>query len=309
VTAIGELLIDFVPARIGNDAGFLPKPGGAPANVAVAVSRLGGSSAFIGKVGQDRFGSFLKGVLDSERVNVSGLISDASALTTLAFVHLDEKGDRSFSFYRKHCADTKLQWDEMDISLVLESKIVHFGSVSLTDHPAKEAVLYAAEYARKHGVLVSYDPNYRPLLWDSEDAAISAIQAGLGFADIIKVSGEEMRMFTGKDDVAEGTKILAEYGATLIVVTLGEAGAFFRCGQIAAAVPTIKVDVVDTNGAGDAFFGGLLYQLTRSENPLEQSEMRIWEAVRFANVAGALTITKYGSIPAIPTLDEVLLFI
>ena len=307
VTAIGELLIDFTPAQIGGEAGFLPKPGGAPANVAAAVCRLGGKSAFIGKVGKDQFGQFLKGVLDSERVDTSGLVMDTAFPTTLAFVHLDEQGERSFSFYRKLSADTRLQQNELDLGLIEQSKILHFGSVSLTDSPSKETVLYAAEYAKKNGVLVSYDPNYRPLLWDNMETAVSAMREGLRLADIVKVSGEEMELITGEKDLAAGTQALAEYGAKLVVVTLGADGAFFRYREYTADIPTItdNIKVVDTNGAGDAFFGGLLYFLTRSESPLEQSKAEMISAIRFANAAGALTVTNYGAIPAMPTLETV----
>lgn len=306
VIAIGELLIDFTPVQINGENGFLPKPGGAPANVAVAVSRLGGSSAFIGKVGKDQFGQFLKNTLDNERVDTYGLVMDDNVPTTLAFVHLDERGDRSFSFYRNHCADTMLSVNELDLSLIRQSKILCFGSVCLTESPVKKSVLYSAEYAKNNNILVSFDPNYRPFLWNSEKEAASAIREGLPFADIIKVSGEEMELITGEKDLAAGTKALLKYGAKLVVVTLGSDGAFFRYGDYTAALPTIEVPVIDTNGAGDAFFGGLLYQITRVDKPLEQDKTKIMNMIEFANIVGALTTTKHGAISAIPTIDEVL---
>lgn len=305
VIAIGELLIDFTPSAIGGEAGFLPKPGGAPANVAATVSKLGGNSAFIGKVGRDPFGQLLKGVLDKERVDTSGLVFDETAPTTIAFVHLDARGERSFSFYRRHCADTLLSIDELNLSIIQQSKVLCFGSVCLTDSPVKEAVLYAAQYAKNHGILTGFDPNYRPFLWGSQDEAAAAILEGLRLADIVKVSGEEMTLITGEKNLSEGTKIIADYGAKLVAVTLGADGSYFRYGETAASVPGVHVQTVDTNGAGDAFFGGLLYKLTRAENPLQQTETEIENAIRFANIAGALTTTKHGAISAIPTLEEV----
>lgn len=305
ITVIGELLIDFTPVNCNGETAFLPKPGGAPANVAVAVNHLGGRSAFLGKVGSDKFGQFLKGVLESEKVDTSGLIMDAVAPTTLAFVHLDENGDRDFSFYRKNCADTQLSIEDLNLPVIRQSKILHFGSVSLTDSPAKEAVLYAARYAREQGILVSFDPNYRPALWDSKGLAVASICEGLRLADIVKVSAEEMELITGETDCELGTKALAAYGAKLVVVTLGPDGAFFRFGNDTAHIPTLDIKVKDTNGAGDAFFGGLLTRLTRDENPLEKSAEDISDAIRFANAVGALTTTKHGAIPAIPLLDEV----
>jgi fructokinase len=308
VIAIGELLIDFTPAQINGESAFLPKPGGAPANVAAQVSRLGGSSAFIGKVGGDQFGHFLQGVLNSENVDTTGLMFDKTAPTTLAFVHLDENGERSFSFYRKHCADTRLCATDLNLPQFWRSKILHFGSVSLTDSPAKETVIFAAEYASKNGVVVSFDPNYRPLLWNSEAEAVTAIRVGLELADIVKVSQEEMTLITNCDDLLDGSAALSEYGARLVVVTLGANGAFFRYDEHTAQIPSACAKVVDTNGAGDAFFGGLLYQLTRFDSPLKLPFAEMENAVRFANAVGALTTTKHGAIPALPTLKDVIAF-
>jgi len=305
VTAIGELLIDFTPITIDGKTGFLPNPGGAPANVAAAVGKLGGNSAFIGKVGDDAFGHFLKEILRGECVDTAGLILDKSTPTTLAFVHLDETGERSFSFYRKYCADTQLSRDELNLFVIARSKFLHFGSVSLTDAPAREAVLCAVQHASKHKALISYDPNYRPALWNSEAEAVSAMRAVLALADLIKVSQEELRLLTGTSDLSAGSASLAEHGARLVVVTLGADGALFRYGDHAAHVPSIPIKAVDTNGAGDAFWGALLYQLTRTENPFALSHTELEQAVRFANVAGALAATKSGAIPALPSPEEV----
>ena len=306
VVTIGELLIDFTPVKIGNETGFIPKPGGAPANVAAAVSKLGGISAFIGKVGDDQFGNFLKTALDSVNVNTAGVIFDKDAPTTLAFVHLDNGGERSFSFYRKYCADTQLTVKELDMNIIDRCKVLHFGSVSLTDSPTKDAVLYAAERASRKGSIVSFDPNFRPALWLNEENAVDEIRQALSLVDIIKVSHDEMEQITGNADVAVGTASLQEYGAKLVLVTLGSNGSYFRYMGYAAHVPSCKVETIDTNGAGDAFLGGLLYRLTRFSDPLSISPCDMEKAVMFANAVGALTTTKAGAITALPTMDEVI---
>lgn len=309
VTAVGELLIDFTPG--GNNADgdmlFARKPGGAPANVLAANSRLGGKTAFIGKVGNDALGQFLRKTLGDIQIDTSGLVVDPDIPTTLAFVQLDERGDRSFSFYRKPGADLMLRTSDIKEDLVTECHILHFGSVSLTDEPSRNATLFAVKTAKKAGCIISYDPNYRPLLWSDSEAAKQQMNTGLTLADIVKVSEEEMELLTGKTDLEEGSRQLAKYGASLILVSLGSKGAFYRKGEICGLLPTYDVKTMDTNGAGDSFLGAVHYRLRGKSlaeiQSLTEAEMK--DIISFANAAGSLTTTRGGAIPAMPALAEI----
>jgi len=308
VVALGELLIDFTPAgaSAAGNALFERNPGGAPANVLAAVTRLGGTGAFIGKVGEDAFGHYLKTVLDGIGVDSRGLRFTKEADTTLAFVHLDAQGDRSFSFYRRPGADTMLRIQEVDTTLIDETRIFHFGSLSLTDEPARRATLATAASAKSKGALVSYDPNWRPPLWESEAAAKSGMLSGLPFADVLKVSEVELEFLTGEKDLEVGSRRLFTGDVKLVLVTLGPKGCYFRCAKGTGLVPTYDVRVVDTTGAGDAFLGGLLVRLARTGRKFADLSLEeIEEIVDFANAVGSLCTTKRGAIPAMPSLEEV----
>lgn len=308
VTAIGEILIDFTPIKAsdGTDA-FAKKPGGAPANVACAVSRLGGKTAFIGKVGNDAFGSFLKKTLDDNGVETKGLVTADKVHTTLAFVELDEHGDRSFSFYRNPGADILLSPDETDETLLKSTHFFHFGSVSLTDEPSRSATLSAVRIAKENGAIISFDPNYRAPLWKSEEDAIKVMKESVPLADIIKVSEEELFMLTCEKDLNAGAKALQSEGVTLVLVTCGAKGAFYLCSDKSGLLPTYDVATIDTNGAGDTFFGAVLYSL--KDKTLDEiaslSQEELTKIVSFANAAGSLATTKSGAIPAMPTNEEV----
>ena len=313
IVAMGELLIDFTPGGT-NSMGmkmFTQNPGGAPANVLAMNSRLGGKTAFIGKVGQDAFGEFLQDVLNGKGIDTSGLVLDPVTPTTLAFVHLDEKGDRSFSFYRSPGADQMLTSKEVALDLIDNCGIFHFGSVSLTHDPCRSAVFHAAEYARKQCRLVSFDPNIRPMLWENMEEARTQIECAIKYADILKVSEEEMAFLTGTQDLNVGTQCLLDKGVALVLVSLGEQGAYYRNHGSFGCVPAYPVNAVDTNGAGDAFVGAFLWKakgMMREElafmNPVQLEQM-----VRFANAAGALTATGSGAIPAMPDLGQIQSFI
>lgn len=309
VTALGELLIDFTPAgkSASDNQLFERNPGGAPANVLVALSRLGKKTAFIGKVGRDQFGHFLKETINNLNIETSGLVLDAQVNTTLAFIHLDSHGDRSFSFYRNPGADIMLNEKEINFDLIKHSKIFHFGSVSMTAEPARTANLKAAEYARQSKVLVSYDPNFRRPLWNNLETAKEVMLQGLALADILKVSEEELEFLTGTSDITDGSKLLQQYGNTqLIFVTLGINGCFFRLGDQTGLVPTYSVSTVDTTGAGDAFWGGVLYKITERKNLLlDLTTNELNEIADFGNAMGAVTTTKKGAIPAIPDLKQI----
>ena len=328
IMTLGELLIDMTQNgtdELGNGK-FIAYPGGAPANVAVASARLGARSGFIGKVGDDAFGRSLAETLRKEGVDVSGLFTCSEVPTTMALVSVDKNGEREFAFYRNPGADTQLTADEA-ISAIAGSHIrgneditgaetklpliLHVGSLSMTTMPAREACEAAVHYAKDRGVLISYDPNYRASLWDSEERAIEMMKVLLPLADILKVSDEAMLMLTGTEDFEEGSRILSEYGPSLVLVTLGAQGVFARCGEFAEVVPGFRVKVADTNGAGDTFFGAMLAQLaaqigssgnTDIDSCLDTEELR--RMVTYANRAASLTCSRRGAIPAMPYADE-----
>ena len=306
ITAIGELLIDLTQTG-KNDAGvpvFAANPGGAPANVAVAAARLGCRTAFIGKVGNDALGGYLRQVLEDNGVDHAGL-QVGETPTTMAIVSLDEKGERSFRFLRG--ADCEMVPEDVDEKLAKDSRILHFGSVSLTQGIARSATIFTARAAHKAGILVSYDPNYRPALWRTKRDALEWMSLPLPLVDIIKLSEEELPLLTGSGDLEEGSRILEEHGVRLVMITLGSKGAFCRWRGETFSVPSAPVEkVADTNGAGDTFMGAVLSRLCRrGEKPLENLERpELEEILSFANRAAALTCSRSGAIPAMPSLEE-----
>lgn len=313
VVACGELLIDFTPvvhAEKGKTV-FEQNPGGAPANVLTALSRFGKKTSFIGAVGNDAFGRFLKQTLTDAGIGSTGLVMTDEAPTTLAFVHIDEQSDRSFHFYRNPGADTMLRETDINEELVGQARLFHFGSLSLTHEPARSATRKAVEIAKHHQRLVSFDPNYRASLWEDVEEAKTMILAGIQLADIVKLSEEEVAMVAPTGNVKDATEwLIRQYDNQLIVVTLGAQGCFYRTRDHAGIVEGFKVEAVDTTGAGDAFFGGILYQiLEQGKEVTALSAQELEQMIRFANAVGALATTKTGAIPAMPTLDEVKRFI
>ncbi len=307
IVAVGEILIDLTQSGVTEQGipRFDANPGGAPANLAVAASRLGASTAFIGRVGKDSFGELLRSTLEENGVDVSGLTVDPVQHTTLAVVSLDRQGERSFSFYRDPSADVDLTAEDISDEQLKDAKILHFGSVSLTAEPARGATLYAAKRAKELGLTVSYDPNYRPSLWRSEAEAVEKMREPLALADVLKVSDEELPLMSGSSDLEEGTALLREkYGIALVLVTLGPDGAFYRMGDKTGHVPGVRCVVADTNGAGDTFFGALLSRLVRLPSLKELTVPELEEAVAFANRAASATTSRHGAIPAMPRLEE-----
>lgn len=306
IVAVGEVLIDLT--QKGTDelgvGQYAANPGGAPANLAVAAARLGASTAFVGKVGADAFGAYLRRVLEENRVDTRGMLTDPREHTTLAVVSVDGTGERSFSFYRDPSADVNLRAEEIPADLLRDTRVVHFGSVSLTAEPARSATLFAAKTARENGCLVSYDPNYRASLWHSREEAVAQMKAALPLCDILKISDEELPLLTGTTDPAEGSRQLSALGIRLIFVTLGAEGAFFRMGEQTGSVPGIRVQVGDTNGAGDTFFGAALSLLVKEDLDKLTLE-RLTQIAAFANKAASITTSRHGAIPAMPTLEEV----
>jgi fructokinase len=309
VTALGELLIDFTPSGT-NDQGaalFARNPGGAPANALAMLSKLGGKTAFIGKVGDDEFGRFLEKTLVSAGVDSSGLVKDPACLTTLAFVQLSETGDRSFSFYRREGADLMLRRDEINRRLIDGAKIFLFGSVSLSGQPCRDTVHEAVRYAKSRGKIISYDPNYRPFLWPDETEAKAEIESLLDSADILKVSEEELILLTGATNPEEGAILLAERGPSIVLVSLGPKGAYYLCAAGGGMLSAYDVKTIDTTGAGDSFLGAVLFRLRdKSLGELRSiSTEELADIVDFANAAGSLATTKKGAIPALPTMEEI----
>ncbi|XP_011021402.1 PREDICTED: probable fructokinase-6, chloroplastic [Populus euphratica] len=310
VVCFGEMLIDFVPTFSGlslaDAPAFKKAPGGAPANVAVGIARLGGSSAFIGKVGEDEFGYMLAEILKENNVNSEEMRFDPGARTALAFVTLRSDGEREFMFYRNPSADMLFQEAELDLDLIRKAKIFHYGSISLITEPCKSAHIAAAKAAKDAGVVLSYDPNLRLPLWPSAESAREGILSIWDTADIIKVSEEEISFLTKGEDPYDDAVVrkLCHPNHKLLLVTEGPEGCRYYTKEFNGRVKGLKVDAVDTTGAGDAFVAGILSQLAKDFSLL-QNEDRLREALMFANACGALTVKGRGAIPALPTREAV----
>lgn len=308
ITALGEVLIDFTPGGTTADGIMLYQrnPGGAPANVLAMASRLGCSTAFIGKVGSDSFGDYLRDVLSSKGIDVSGLVVDAHVPTTLAFVDIDAKGDRSFSFYRKPGADMMLQASEVSFARIAESQIFHFGSLSLVEGPCREATEMATAQARKAGLVVSYDPNYRPLLWPSPEAARTAILRAVPWANVLKVSEEEATLLTRETALPQAAEALAGMGPKCVLITCGRQGVYAHTPSMRGHIPAFAVQAVDTTGAGDAFMGTVLARLALASMLPENLDAEHWhETLEMACAAGSLAATRKGAINAMPDAEAI----
>lgn len=308
ICAIGELLIDFTPMGLSNQGNniYEQNPGGGPANVAVATSMLGLPTSFIGKVGNDGFGHELKQAMMEKKVDVSSLAMTDKCHTTLAFVHLDDDGDRSFTFYRKSGADILLSEDDIDFLLIDDCQLLHFSSVSLTDEPSRSTTIKAVKYAKEKGKLISYDPNLRELLWDNLETAKEVITSMLPFADILKISEEELLFLTGEENMVTGCKKLQQLGITLIFTTLGKKGSMFLYKDLTGNDKTYDVKVTDTTGCGDSFMGAIIYKVMNREMRLVDISLEeLHEISDFANGAGSLTAMKKGGVPAMPTCSDV----
>ncbi len=298
ILCVGEMVIDFLP---GQESGsYIRKPGGAPANVAVAAARNGIPAGFCGRVGDDDFGRFLMGVLMEN--NVQALCPELvqEAITTMAFVSLDEHGDRSFTFARKPGADMFLTRADVDQAFSMNPQIVHAGSCSLSKDPAADATVYAMEKAAQAGIPVSFDVNYRNLMWnDDRGAAAKAIQAVLPFVDYLKISEEE-------EDLLGGTipEVMEKNNIAVLVKTLGGDGAQCFCSGDIIRIPGRKANCVDTTGAGDAFWGGFLSALIKAGLPAPE-EALLTRALTYGNIAGWLCVQKKGAMESLPTTDEV----
>lgn len=313
VICLGELLMDMLPDKEGASwseiSSFSPVPGGAPANVCIALAKLGVKTGFIGKVGNDPFGKLLVDTLKKNGVDVSQVKLDSYARTTIAFVSIQHQGENDFVFYRNPGADMMLHPDELDENFIATSKIFHFGSISMTDEPCYLATLQAIQFARRHKVSISFDPNLRPRLWKSLKEAKSKIIEGLKNADFVKVNDIELEFITGTKDLVKGTDLLLQKGPKIVVITQGDKGSFFRNEEAFGFVPAYKVKVVDTVGCGDAFTGAMIYQFLvlgkDNQDILHLSKQKMEEILKFANAAGALAAMKKGAIPSLPTKKQI----
>ena len=300
VIALGELLIDFTmngQSEQGNNM-FEACPGGAPCNVLALLNKMGKKTAFIGKVGKDQFGALLRDTITEAGIDASNLMVDENVNTTLAFVHTFPDGDREFSFYRNPGADMMLTADEVNPEVVKDTKVFHFGTLSMTHEGVREATKKAVETAKANGCLVSFDPNLRPPLWSSLDLAKEQMEYGFGKCDILKISD--------KEDYDEGIAYLQEtYNIPLILLTMGKDGSRAYYKGMRVERPGFSVKAIETTGAGDTFCGSSLNYLV--DHDFENlTEEQLGEMLTFANAAAALVTTKKGAIKAMPVKEEVL---
>ena len=309
VVALGELLIDF--AALSTDGSGYPilaaKPGGAPANFLAAVNACGKKTALLGKVGDDPFGHLLLGTLRRAGIETRGVVLDPAVFTTLAFVTLDERGERSFSFARKPGADTRLSWEEVDTSLIDQTKAFHFGTLSLTDEPARTATQKSVAYAKAKGKLICCDPNLRPPLWPDAESAREQMLWSLRQADVVKISDNEVDFLWSCGPEEGADKLLKEYGVSLAMVTLGPEGCLLKTADALFRAPGPKVHPVDTTGAGDIFGGSALARLLELNKPIAAlTEDDLAYIGRYAVTAASLSTERPGGLPSIPDKETVI---
>jgi len=309
VIALGELLIDFTENGISENGNPLleANPGGAPCNVLAMLQNLDKKTAFIGKVGKDAFGSFLAEIVQERGIDITGLVQDEEIPTTLAFVHTAADGDRSFSFYRSPGADMMLSKDEVDYSQIEEAKIFHFGTLSMTHEGVREATKQAVSHAREKGLLLSFDPNYRPLLWKDAETAKEMMRYGFEQCDILKISDDEITFVTGKDTIEEAIVAFRElYQPKLMSVTCGKNGSIVIYeGLKVPCEAHIRPDTIETTGAGDTFMACMLnFVLEHGLDNLNESDLLAMQ--KFAGTAASLITTRRGALKVMPTKEEVM---
>lgn len=309
VVALGEVLVDLVSQGTGDDdfpvlAGH---PGGAPANFLAALSKFGAKTAFLGKVGDDVFGRLLLNALERTGICTEGVVVSEEVFTTLAFVTLDDRGERSFSFARKPGADTQLRFEELKLSLIDQAKVLHFGTLSLTDEPARTATRQAVDYARRERKWISFDPNLRPALWKSLEDAREAMQWGLRRADLVKISDEEVSFLFGLGPREGAEKICREWGVQLVFVTCGADGCWYQNQNASGHVDSLSgICAVDTTGAGDIFGGSALYRILQTKKaPAALTDGELRGIARFACASAGLSTTRAGGISSIFDYGEV----
>lgn len=308
VVALGELLIDFTidgKSSQGNNT-YEANPGGAPCNVLAMLNRMNKKTAFIGKVGKDAFGQILKSTIDQIGIDSKGLVFDEKVNTTLAFVNIDENGERSFSFYRNPGADMMLTEEEVDFEIVRNSKIFHFGTLSMTHEKVRQATKKAVEEAKKENILISFDPNLRELLWEDLSLAKEQIDYGCAVCDILKIEDEELKFLTDCYEIEKAVEILkSKYDIKLILVTEGSKGstAYYK-DLVIKQDAYLQKSTIDTTGAGDTYCGSCLGYLI-DNNIDELNELKIKEMISFASAAASIVTTRKGAICSMPHPTEV----
>lgn len=308
VVALGELLIDFTENGKSNQGNplFEANPGGAPCNVLAMLTRLGHKTAFIGKVGEDFFGEQLRDAITEVGIDASGLCTDKEIHTTLAMVHTYPDGDRDFSFYRNPGADMMLNKEEVCEELIKETKIFHFGTLSMTHEGVREATKEAIRIAEESGAIISFDPNLRPPLWNSLDEAKEQVLYGLGHCHILKISDNEIQWLTGEEDYTAGVNWIRErYQISLILVSMGKEGsrAYYN-GSIVEVKPFLQKNTIETTGAGDTFCGCVLHYIC--EHGMEGlQEENLKDMLTFANAAASVITTRKGALRVMPTREEI----
>ena len=310
VIALGELLVDFAPQSTDTDGypTMAAHPGGAPANFLAALTKFGAKTALMGKVGTDTFGKLLLSTLQKAGIDTRGMIATDDVFTTLAFVTFDAHGDREFAFARKPGADTCIRFEELDLSLIDEAKVFHFGTLSLTDEPARSATYQAVAYAKSKGKLITFAPNLRKPLWKDPDTCKEQMLWGIRQADVMKISDEEVEFLFGLGVEEGAAHILREFGVKLVFVTCGPDGCYFSNGTATGKVPSLSgIQVKDTTGAGDIFGGSAVWkllQLDKAPETLTEDELR--DVVTFACTSAGLSTTRAGGISSVPEYAEVL---
>ena len=309
VVALGELLIDFTCISTDGDGypTMAAHPGGAPANFLAALASFGAKTALLGKVGNDAFGKLLLNTLQNAGIETGGMVVDPDVFTTMAFVTLDKSGDREFSFARKPGAETQLQFAELDLKLIDQTKVLHFGTLSLTDEPARSATYQAIAYAKQQGKLITFDPNLRKPLWKDLQVCKEQMLWGLQQADVVKISDEEVQFLFGLGVEEGAAHILQQFGVKLVFVTCGADGCYYKNALCAGKVPSLSdISVVDTTGAGDIFGGSAVWKLLQhGAAPEELTDAQLKDIVTFACTAAGLSTTRAGGISSVPTLEEV----
>lgn len=324
IITMGELLVDFIPhekdCKLKEVKKFSKAAGGAPANVAAALARVGVPAGFIGKVGSDAFGDFLVETMAEEQVDTTNIIRTGEAMTTLAFVSLTGSGERDFAFYRQPGADMLLKAEEVDLTHLKSASIFHFGTISLTDEPARSTTYYLLEEAQNNDMFISFDPNIRPPLWRNKmDRLQVQFQKALPYVDLLKLNYEEFLELSDYDFDSEKPKIeevpdefLREVcqsflirGPNFLVITAGSRGSYFASEEEVKFAPARSIEAVDTTGAGDAFTAGLLAEIVGKLKTKELSEVDWVEVLITANKFGAIASSRYGAIPSLPTRAEI----
>lgn len=308
VVALGELLIDFTESGLSPQGNPLLEvnPGGAPGNVMSMLQNYGRKTAFIGKVGDDMFGRILLEAVGSCGIDTRGIVVDKEVRTTLAFVHTYEDGDRDFSFYRNPGADMMLSKEEVDVDLLKNTKVFHFGTLSSTDPVVREATRYAIDAAKEAGALISFDPNLREPLWRSLDDAKREIAYGLGKCDFLKISDNEVEFMCGTSDYDKGAQMLIDqYQIPLILITMGKEGsrAYYK-GMRVESAPFLQENTIETTGAGDTFCATSIHTVLKYGLD-SLTEDNLVELLTYANAAASLITTRKGALRVMPTLEEV----